>query len=349
MDTRRTAGIRIRRGFTLIELLVVIAIIGVLIALLLPAVQAAREAARRAQCTNNLKQLALAAANYHEAMGAYPIGSPLMYDPLIGGFAESQSTFVSMSNFMEQTNVYNAFNFSRSTYVAENQTVFMTGIPGLWCPSDARMDRIINIGAYLNAPNWRAHLTSYAGCAGTWFPEPLFYGAFSNPNAANIRAMFQAYTGIYGYNFSTRVADILDGTSNTMIYSERANALFSAGDRDNWGWWADAVESDTIFTTLYIMNPFKKMANVGEEYTDSWVESASSMHPGGANFAFADGSVHFLKDSIQSWPMPARGQQYPQGVSDSSGIQVLAPGTQLGLYQKLSTRSGGEMTDNGSY
>jgi len=347
MGTMHLSRARVRRGFTLIELLVVIAIIGVLIALLLPAVQAAREAARRAQCTNNLKQLALAAATYEAALGSFPIGSPLMFDPLIGGYAESQSIFVSMSNFYEQTQVFNAMNFSRSVYVAENQTVFRTGISTLWCPSDGRISRQSSIGAYLNSTDFQYHYSSYAGCAGTWFPEPLFYGAFGNPNAPNIRAMFNAYNGIFGYNRATRIADILDGTSNTMIFSERANALFAKGDQDNWNWWADAVEADTIFTTLYPMNPFRKLQNVSDEYQSSWVESASSIHPGGANFAFADGSVRFLKDTIQSWPMAANGQ-YPLGVSDVSGMQVISPGTQFGIYQKLSTRAGGEMINQGS-
>ena len=348
MAMRRSPGVRIRRGFTLIELLVVIAIIGVLIALLLPAVQAAREAARRAQCSNNLKQLALAVANYESAMGAYPIGSPLGYEPLFGGYVESQSTFVSLGNFMEQGNTFNAYNFSRNVYVFENQTVGRTGVAGLWCPSDGRIDRLIHYGQYVNTPDYQVHLTSYAACAGTWFPEILNYGAFNDPNSSSITKLTGAYNGAFGYNRSTRIADILDGTSTTIIYSERANALFNQYDRDNFGWWTDAVSSDTLFTTLYPMNPFKKISLVYEEYSDSWVESASSLHPGGANFAFADGSVKFLKDSINSWPI-GQGQQYPNGVSDNNGFQMLAPGTQFGLYQKLSTRSGGEITSGDSY
>jgi prepilin-type processing-associated H-X9-DG protein len=133
-----------------------------------------------------------------------------------------------------------------------------------------------------------------------------------------------------------------------MMLGERANGKFSDPDRDFYGWWGDSVATDTIFTTLYPLNPFNKVPGVPTEYTSSWDSAASSFHPGGANFAFADGSVRFLKDSISTWPFdPATG--YPKGVSDSNGFLVLAAGTQYGVYQQLSTRNGGEVVSADSY
>ena len=332
-----------RRGFTLIELLVVIAIIAILIALLLPAVQAAREAARRAQCVNNMKQLALAAQNYASSYGTFPIGSPLMYDPQIGVFTESQSVFVSMLGQLEQQPLFNAMNFSRSICVAANYTVYAAGLSTLGCPSDGNIGRSFDAGTYYDPPlHIVVRYSSYAGCTGTWYPEALEWGGMFDPNAPQVRAIEANMNGMFNYNVPVSHAAILDGSSNTLMFGERANGQFAASDRDNYGWWGDSIASDTLFTTLYPINPFRKVAQVSDEYSDSYVESASSFHPGGSNFAFADGSVRFLKESIDTWPYNAS-TGYPNGVSDTNGIYTISSGARLGIYQALSTRAGREV------
>jgi prepilin-type N-terminal cleavage/methylation domain-containing protein len=156
-----------RRGFKLIELLVVIAIIAVLIALLLPAVQAAREAARRIHCTNNLKQLALALANYESSHGIYPIGATLqqLYPTVYG---TGLNYFISLLPFLEQAPLYSAYNLSLASTQFANSTICGVSIAGLVCPSDAE-----TIGASFTypasdtfTPNFKYTFASYAGSSG---------------------------------------------------------------------------------------------------------------------------------------------------------------------------------------
>jgi prepilin-type N-terminal cleavage/methylation domain-containing protein/prepilin-type processing-associated H-X9-DG protein len=364
------------RGFTLIELLVVISIIAVLIALLLPAVQSAREAARRAQCVNNLKQIALAAMNYESGNGTFPIGGNLQPDVMFGfQWVEDTSTFVNMLGQFDQQPLYNAMNFARSIYSGVNSTVYAAGLSTLWCPSDAQIiGKRNSFGVYGDNPNLTVAYTSYSCCAGTWYPEILFYccnavcggcpyGNCTNtfyPAAISSCPLYSAVVynmnGVFVYAMPTPVSAISDGTSNTMLYSEKANGLFSKSDPANNGsndsncynWWGDCVSGDTTFSTLYPLNAYKKVPLFKDEYDISWVEAASSFHPGGANFAFADGSVRFIKDSISTWQYnPATG--YPLGVTDNHPGMTLAPGTKVGIYQMLSTRNGGEVVSGDAY
>jgi prepilin-type N-terminal cleavage/methylation domain-containing protein/prepilin-type processing-associated H-X9-DG protein len=349
-----------RRGFTLIELLVVIAIIAVLTALLLPAVQSAREAARRAQCVNNLKQIALAALNYHDQQGAFPIGSPLVPDPVFISpwqYVENQSTFVSMLGQFDQQPLFNAMNFVRSIYSGANSTVYATGLASLWCPSDGQIiGKRSSFGPYFDNPNLTVAYTSYSCCAGMYYPEfeafaggpcTVYYPAPLS-SCPQYTGIINEMNGVFRYSYSTNIAQIKDGTTNTFLYSEKANGALTPSESLCWNWWGDSVSGDTIFTTLYPLNAFRKVPNVQDIYELSWVESPSSFHPGGANFAFADGSVRFIKDSISTWPYnPATG--YPLGITQSMGIYTIAPGTQIGVFQQLSTRAGGEVISSDQY
>jgi prepilin-type N-terminal cleavage/methylation domain-containing protein/prepilin-type processing-associated H-X9-DG protein len=333
-----------RSGFTLVEVLVVITVIGILIALLLPAVQAARESARRIQCAGNLKQLALACHNYADVHGTLPIGIPRMYDPdpAINLFAESQSIFVSMLGQLDQQPLYNAVNFSRSIFASANSTVYATGLEVLWCPSDPSIRMEVEYPLFEDPVKEKIRFSSYAGCTGTWYPALSNYPDPLNPARVNkINGLFTADRGI-------PFAAITDGTSQTMLLGERAHGLLTGDDFRFWHWWADAVSMDTRFWTIFPMNPFRKIPDTPETYSSAYTSSASSFHPNGAYFAFADGSVRFLKDSINSWPTDGTG--YPLGVSeDSKGLYHVKPGTRLGIYQMLSTRAGNESISADSY
>jgi prepilin-type processing-associated H-X9-DG protein len=152
-----------------------------------------------------------------------------------------------------------------------------------------------------------------------------------------------------------KLAAVTDGTSNTMMYSERAHGMLSATDQVCWNWWCSGNFGDTSFCTMYPINPFRKDANNGTVgnvggSSDTFVSAASSFHPGGANFLFCDGSVRFLKDSISSWPInPAT--SLPNGVTlDAAGfVYQVAPRTLFGVYQMLSTAAGGDVVGSDQY
>jgi len=341
-----------RRGFTLIELLVVIAIIGVLIALLLPAVQAAREAARRAQCTNNLKQLGLAAQNYLGAVGCLPMGMSIQRSAANpgAGLWTNASAFVPLLQYAEQTQTYNACNMDCNIFDFQNTTINAFGWSTLWCPSDRGVERAQTIDYVLTGftPLFPMNYASYAGNAGTWFT----YQFGGRPTLDNM-------TGVFYSKSSVKMSDITDGTSNTMAFSERGHSIMAPGDQPYWHWWTSGNYGDTVYTTFWPMNPTKKIKNMSsgtQGDANVYVESASSLHPGGCNFAFMDGSVKFLKETMDCWQnVPSNTPAgAPVGVtqttaSDGYQIWVLAPNTKIGVYQKLSTKAGAEVINQADY
>jgi len=185
-----------RRAFTLIELLVVIAIIAVLIALLLPAVQQAREAARRTQCKNNLKQLGIALHSYHDSSRCFPFGQ---LDSTSGYSGISQ-----MLPFLDQVNVYSLINFSLPYNNAANNTALMTTIPMLRCPSDTSG----NLSSVGGATNYLANKGSN-----------VIWQDATGPNVG-----MPEQNGVLYYRSSVKMSDITDGSSNTAAFSERVLA-----------------------------------------------------------------------------------------------------------------------------
>jgi hypothetical protein len=134
------------------------------------------------------------------------------------------------------------------------------------------------------------------------------------------------------------MAAITDGTSQTMHLSEWGHGLLAGTVIACWHWWADGTSLDTRFWTILLMNPFLKMPDTPEPASSAYSSSATSFHPIGPHFAFADGSVRFLKDSIDSWKLDATG--YPTGASqDDQGFSHVVPGTRLGFHRLLNRTS----------
>jgi prepilin-type N-terminal cleavage/methylation domain-containing protein/prepilin-type processing-associated H-X9-DG protein len=354
-----------RRAFTLIELLVVIAIIAVLIALLLPAVQAAREAARRIQCTNNLKQLALAAMNYESTNGMLPPSACSSIDPVKGAtyYRDNFSSFVRMLPFTEQSPMYNCVNFTLTYANIENYaTVAGAQLSALVCPSDTN-----NAPSYITQANgftsnydsvpttnlYRQCYSSYASSQGTFWSN-YYLGASGGTQVQTQQ------NGALVIDGSVTLASITDGTSNTFIFGEKAHGYFAQYDTTYQYCdtaWHSGLYFDTMFTTTYPPNlPHNNVAGLTPTgFSYYYATNATSYHPGGLNFAFVDGSVHFIKNSISTWTFGTSADKYGDQVPDgttfnaSTIIWGVNTGCQFGVYQALSTRAGGEVLSSDAY
>lgn len=327
MRVRRT------RGFTLIELLVVIAIIAILIALLLPAVQQAREAARRTQCKNNLKQIGLAIHNYHDANLMFPLGTGYS----LWGWR------VFILPYIDQTNQYDLIDFNdgidwtggtcrgegSACYTSQHQVNALvadgqqnwgtTKFTMFGCPSDplgntpynattpnincnypgvcgnvSTVDRIGDNGNYGPDTRHRIICVADGGCTEEYPGNP---------------GLHIEYNGIFRYAARVKIGDVADGTSNTLMVGERAV------DQDHsWGWFMTGTEGDGMLGTgaPIWQGPLTETAGYDASPASCLF---SSHHTGGVHFLFGDGSVHFLSSNIDF-------QTY-QGLGTTSGGELL--------------------------
>ncbi|QDU61809.1 hypothetical protein Pan216_26740 [Planctomycetes bacterium Pan216] len=290
-----------RRAFTLVELLVVIAIIGVLVGLLLPAVQQARESARRMQCSGNLKQLGVAFHNYAETHGTLPPGiingghSGCDAAIGVGETILNHTCFQMLLPYLDQSNIYDRYNFSlpsssgihnggscnRSTTGTDQHDLVESQVAVFQCPSE---------------PN--SSLGTYGGgwydADGAWRTS---YGVASHTNGSwggSWGGVTDSRKGALGPNGAARMRDIIDGTSKTMLLIETRMDKTSASYGPYWnnGTWTFFIQPSS---PLYALNTPHTAAGSGVR---GYAWSAGSFHPGGGHILLADGATRFLSENV---------------------------------------------------
>jgi prepilin-type N-terminal cleavage/methylation domain-containing protein/prepilin-type processing-associated H-X9-DG protein len=288
-------------GFTLVELLVVIAIIGVLIALLLPAVQASREAARRTQCRNNLKQIGLALHNHLDARKCLPAGytSTIKLDLDDGGPGWAWGARI--MPYIEQSALYKLVDSSVPVEGVAAMAVRMKSVPTFICPSDDQFQAIVDIPKKAIGSNeilCQMAGSSYVGSAGTVRPT--------------CKVCRDKFDGVFGRNKQIEDREIVDGFSNTIAVGERGHQWSTA---TLWGVVANSKLADGMQKGLYAAGPgyvlgttFADGFNIEEEKMENmdhavamgftYAEAFGSMHSGGCHFVFCDGGVRFVYDNI---------------------------------------------------
>lgn len=297
------------RGFTLIELLVVIAIIAVLVALLLPAVQQAREAARRASCKNNLKQLGLSLHNYHDTHNSFPsgwIGVDLATRQPHVEGVSGMGWHVMLLPFLDQAPLYNQLNFSQPVTHADNILLRQTTLNLFRCPSDSGPER------------WSIEDESSPGTVLlNDVPTANYVGVFGTQEIHDCEALAIGQIchsdGAFAHNSKILMRDFIDGTSTTFMVGERrTNTNVPAGEPAHYSTWMGVVVGgEEAFTR--ILGSTDHTPNEPGGHLDDF----SSQHTGGAHFVLGDGSVRFVGENID-----------------------------LGLYQGLATRRGGEIVSD---
>jgi prepilin-type N-terminal cleavage/methylation domain-containing protein/prepilin-type processing-associated H-X9-DG protein len=333
-----------RRGFTLVELLVVIAIIGMLVALLLPAIQSGREAGRRTQCVNNLHQLGLAVLSYENEKKVLP---PACWGDKIDN-DENWGWGAFILPFLEYDDIFKQLGVGTKKLMAVFATangpaLLQTKLSVFRCPSDTTPDPLpAELRAFYgngNVAKIEVATSNYVCCMG-------LYG---------IRTAVSSYpnNGVFYNNSAVTMAQITDGASRTFMLGERdqrCGAANWAGTRDPEGgchWGVSMVcgrvsmvfnqnQIGTVYAPVQVPNTTNQAFTNGVDQCDCCSAGFDSSHPGGANFVMCDGSVHFIGDDIE---FNNAGYVYAQ--QDMTKVNL----TQLGVFQRLGIRNDGQSVD----
>lgn len=274
----------VRSGFTLVELLVVIAIIGILVALLLPAIQAAREAARRTECGNNLKQIGVALHNYHDTHQRLPHGS---------FHADRWSWQTRLLPFVEARSEFDQFDMNLQAWQGDNFKLISAIHKNFLCPSDTLFDAIREEEGFA-APTWSLSQSDYAACIGDYKNST---GVGATPDYGNVGFLAgntpNPVRGMIGrWRWAARFADATDGLSNTITVGECIGAMCIT---QNFG-------AQCFATTAQPINFMNESLHITlpTQANPRWNESIGfrSFHPGGATFALGDASIRFLSENI---------------------------------------------------
>jgi prepilin-type N-terminal cleavage/methylation domain-containing protein len=286
-----------RRAFTLIELLVVIAIIGILVALLLPAVQAVREAARRIQCKNNLKQIGLALIMHHDTLGSFPAGWKANADAGVPGWGWMSQSL----QFIEQGNLYNQINYSDRISSLSHSQVRTQNLPFMICPSSpTASDPIVKLteGNYedpfgpLEFP-FSVGRSHYVGCLGGYVSTETMEDGETCPSSTYIMGGGRRLTGLFYRNSRTNYRDVLDGTSNTIAVGERSKKLFDSS-------WVGSVHGAS-FPAWRLLGWTGEPPNNkphSQVHFHGYAQF-NSAHTGISQFVFLDGSVRTIADEVE--------------------------------------------------
>ncbi|MDR3634435.1 MAG: DUF1559 domain-containing protein [Isosphaeraceae bacterium] len=341
-----------RSAFTLIELLVVIAIIAVLIALLLPAVQAAREAARRAQCTNNLKQIGLACHNYLSTYQVLPFGKGASYTSSVPGAKPYArwSVHSQLLQYIEQGSLFNSINFSIPPETPGMNGVFPTFMPAYQDPNRDNMTSCMTQVNTFLCPSDGPLVQGWPGGNNYYGNQYTFACDLSESQLSTVAVPAVAPQGVFYYLSAVRVADVTDGTSNTAFFSEKLRGQGQPAFKTDLLVFTNQTSQDATLQACQALTPgsppltsVQGMSWVMGEmcctaynhvsqpntiscaapgYTGTMANMAmqvppTSNHAGGVNILFGDGTVHFVKNSID-----------------------------LGTWRAVGTRNGGEVISN---